>query len=200
MNDAGDRRPPVAMFHVKHRFVLARRRSHPRQHRIDGPHMSISADVPPFPPARRILAVATTYGAVAGAVAGLALTLMNGAQHLIWHGAHSPLRSAATILLGGVIIVLLRRKDHHLDALDSLIAEAEDPVAVHWRRTLHLCALGVVAVGFGGAVGPEAGLIAVVTELSTILARRITSMQEQHDVATLVGAVIACLLPEREQH
>ena len=103
--------PPVAMFHVKHRFVLARRRSHPRQHRIDGPHMSTSADVPPFLPARRILPVAATYGAVAGAVAGLALTLMNGVQHLIWHGAQSPVRSAATILLGGVIIVPLRHKD-----------------------------------------------------------------------------------------
>ena len=111
MNNAGDRRPPVAMFHVKHRFVLARRRSHPRQHRIDGPHMSTSADVPPFLPARRILPVAATYGAVAGAVAGLALTLMNGVQHLIWHGAQSPVRSAATILLGGVIIVPLRHKD-----------------------------------------------------------------------------------------
>ena len=133
-------------------------------------------------------------------MAGLALTPMNGAQHLIWHGPRSPVRSAATILLSGVIIVPLRRKDDHLDTLDSLITDSEDPVAVRWRRTLHLCALGVAAVGFGGAVGPEAGLIAVVTELSTILARRITSMQEQHDVATLVGAVIACLLPEREQH
>ncbi len=94
----------------------------------------------------------------------------------------------------------LRRKDDHLDTLDSLITDSEDPVAVRWRRTLHLCALGVVAVGFGGAVGPEAGLIAVVTELSAILARRITLMQKQHDVATLVGAVIARLLPEREQH
>ncbi|WP_274619354.1 hypothetical protein [Dermacoccus nishinomiyaensis] len=41
--------------------------------------MSTSADVPPFLPARRIRAVAAAYGAVAGAVAGLALTLMNGA-------------------------------------------------------------------------------------------------------------------------
>ena len=67
--------------------------------------------------------------------------------------AQSPLRSAATILLSGVIIMPPRRKDHHLDTLDSLIADSEDPVAVHWRRTLHLCALGVAAVaGFLGCV------------------------------------------------
>lgn len=88
-----------------------------------------------------------------GAVAGLALTPMNGAQHLIWHGPRSPVRSAATILLSGVIIVPLRRKDDHLDTLHSLITESEDPVAVRWRRTLHLCALGVAAVaGFLGCV------------------------------------------------
>ena len=78
---------------------------------------------------------------------------MNGAQHLIWHGPRSPVRSAATILLSGVIIVPLRRKDDHLDTLDSLITDSEDPVAVRWRRTLHLCALGVAAVaGFLGCV------------------------------------------------
>ena len=86
-------------------------------------------------------------------MAGLALTPMNGAQHLIWHGPRSPVRSAATILLSGVIIVPLRRKDDHLDTLDSLITDSEDPVAVRWRRTLHLCALGVAAVaGFLGCV------------------------------------------------
>lgn len=150
--------------------------------------MSSSADVPPFLPARRIRAVAAAYGAVAGAVAGLALTLMNGAQHLIWHGAQSPVRSAATILFGGVIIVLLRRKHHHLDTLDtldSLIAESEDPVAVHWRR-------------MGDARG--AGLRKPLAALLLCALGAGTGALIPLMVATLVGAVIARLLPEREQH
>lgn len=105
-----------------------------------------------------------------------------------------------------------RRKDHHLDTLDSLIADSEDPVAVHWRRTLHLCALGVAAVaGFLGCVvihqatsgehvalglptvggGQEQMLWAFVPGTGALIPLM---------VATLVGAVIARLLPEREQH
>jgi len=71
--------PPVAMFHVKHRFVLARRGGHihaASNRRSPHEHLSRRAAVPT---ARRIRAVAAAYGAVAGAVAGLALTLMNGA-------------------------------------------------------------------------------------------------------------------------
>jgi len=153
----------------------------------------VSTAVPDAPAARQapLLVFAAWYGAAAGVVSGLALSLMTAAQHLLWHGAESPLRTAATILAGGVLIAILRRRDAHLATLDSVIAESRDPVSVHWRRTAHLTALSVVAVGFGGAVGPEAGLVAIVTELSAIVTRRVAAVRErQHEVGEFGSAAV----------
>lgn len=139
----------------------------------------------------RLLTVAVAHGAVAGALAAATLTAMHLLQRLVWVGDEGPLRIALTILAGGVLITLLRHREHGEESLESVLAASEDPIAFHWRRALHLTALSVTAVAFGGAVGPEAGLIAIVTELSAIVTRRIACTREEARRIGELGAAAA---------
>ena len=120
----------------------------------------------------RPVVVAAGYGAVAGAVTALALALMHGLQHVVWSVSDARWYIAVAILVGGVLLALLRSHSEDLD-LDSQIAASADPVGLHRRRMAMLGVSAIIAVGFGGAIGPEAGLIAIVAELSALVSMRI---------------------------
>ena len=96
-------------------------------------------------------------------VAALALALMHGLQHVVWSGSDARWYIAVAILVGGVLLALLRSHSEDLD-LDSQIAASADPVGLHRRRMAMLGVSAIIAVGFGGAIGPEAGLIAIVRD------------------------------------
>ena len=57
--------------------------------------------------------------------------------------------------------------------LEAQITRARDPASVYPRETGWVALGAVFAVGFGGAIGPEAGIIAVTAQLSSIVALRL---------------------------
>ncbi|TDO89750.1 chloride channel protein [Enemella evansiae] len=126
----------------------------------------------------RPLVIAVGYGAVAGAVAALALALMNGGQDLVWSVSEARWYVFVAICIGGILLALLRGNTDDAD-LQQQIKAAADPRSLHRRRTALLAVSAIIAVGFGGAIGPEAGLIAIVSELSALVSLRITRSQAE---------------------
>lgn len=131
----------------------------------------------------RPVLIATVYGALAGAVSAVALALMHGLQHLVWSVSDARWYVVAAILVGGILLAALRSHSEDAD-LDAQIAAAADPVSLHRRKTALLGVSAIIAVGFGGAIGPEAGLLAIVAELSAIVSIRIA---RSHAEARAVG-------------
>ncbi len=143
------------------------------------------------------LFIALAYGFAAGAIAALVLALMLSVQHWLWSGSHadSPAYIFAIILLGGGLLALLQHLRHGGAAsdgdLDGQLAALHAPVACKRRDTLLLALSAIVAVGFGGAIGPEAGLLAVVAECSAIVALALARSQSEQRLINDTGAVAA---------
>lgn len=115
---------------------------------------------------------ATIYGFVAGIAAALVLWLMGGVTNLVWSGSESRWYIVGVVMTGGVLLAILRHF-HNGAALAEQIADLRKPGADLHRRALLMAAMAVVAVGFGGAVGPEAGILAVVGEISVVISWRL---------------------------
>lgn len=140
----------------------------------------------------RPLATATVMGGFAGLIAILTFQGMLGLQRLIWDtGAPvdgvGPVRIIVTILCGGALLLVLARVAPS-ESMDELLAGAERPW-LQSRRTILVTALGaIVAVAFGGAIGPEAGLLAVVAQCSAIVNRLIARDEAQARAIAEAGA------------
>ncbi len=94
---------------------------------------------------------------------------MTGIQHHLWTSdwANSTVGIASIIMCGGVLLALLHHYYHHTPAHQGL---SEELRPVYQTKTLVFLALSaIVAVAFGGAIGPEAGLLAVVAECSLLI-------------------------------
>ncbi len=116
-------------------------------------------------------------GGLAGLIAILTFQLMMGAQHLIWEtGAPvegpGPVRIVVTILIGRALLILLARISPS-ETVDELLDDADQPWVQSWKKILLTALAATVAVAFGGAIGPEAGLLAVVMGCGAIVSRRI---------------------------
>lgn len=130
-------------------------------------------------PGVRTFATATIFGALAGVVTALTFALMKGLEHLIWHGRDGYWLTAGIILVGGLLIAILR--PYSLEA--DLPAQLETRGRVHqWKRIAVLGLSAIIAVACGGAIGPEAGLVAVVTELSVLVSSRIKASADQEQL------------------
>lgn len=128
--------------------------------------------------------IAAMLGLMAGVVAAVVLWLMERVSGVIWSGPQTRWYIFVIIMIGGGLIVLLRHR-YEGEGLSQQIAETRAPPQHgHWRNTALLAAMGIVAVGFGGAVGPEAGILAVVGELSGIVTLLIARNQDE---ARLIG-------------
>lgn len=137
--------------------------------------------------------IAVGYGFVAGVAATVVLKLMTFVTHLLWQGDESGWRIFVIIMAGGVLIALIRRftKDYELE-LGQQVSDARDLLNVRHRLVLLVAATAVVSVGFGGALGPEAGILAVVTEISAIMSALLAqSAQERRLIgeAGVAGAL-----------
>lgn len=120
----------------------------------------------------RLVGIAIVFGALAGGVAALTYLLMGVVSDLVWSVSDARWYVFVAIAVGGTLLAVLRPA---VDAstIDAQLAESADPRALRWRRTGVLAVAAIVAVGFGGAIGPEAGLLAVVAELSALVSHAI---------------------------
>ena len=112
--------------------------------------------------------LAATYGFVAGAAAALVLWLMGFVSKLVWSGPDGRWYVFLVIASGGVIIALLRHW-YAGEGLSEQIDAVRRPHEQKHRNALLLALMAIIAVGFGGAVGPEAGILAVVAEMSALI-------------------------------
>lgn len=153
--------------------------------------MSTADTLVPAPPVtRRLLGIATGWGLGAGAVTALVLAGMTAAQELIWSVSDSRLYIAAAVVVGGIILTALRPYTDEL-GVDDQLAAARDPAGLHRRRFAILTASAVIAVAFGGSIGPEAGLVGVVTELSALVGVRLARGRDEERLLGQAGASAA---------
>lgn len=134
------------------------------------------------------------YGALAGVMAAMTYILMEHVQHLLWQNpyAQGPLYTIAVIMGGGLLLSLLYRLNATAPSdLNAQLQQAHDPLRQIKRATLLTALIAIVSVGFGGAVGPEAGLIAVVSECSAILALHLARNQAEQRLIGDSGSIAA---------
>lgn len=140
-------------------------------------------------PARPTL-IALGWGSVAGVVTAVVYAGMMAVQELVWSVSDARWYIPVAILVGGCLIAAMRRYSAEAD-LDGQIKEASDPTHLHRRRVAVLAAGAIVAFGFGGAIGPEAGLLAVVAELSALVSLRIARSTREQRLIGQVGTSAA---------
>lgn len=157
-------------------------------------------------PVPRTALLAAVLGAAVGALAAVYLRAVHLAEELLWHHGEPrlPLDPAlGTVLLcaaGGVLVGLLRvrhdRDSPHdledaLTGLDEVISaddEAPPPLPkVGWL--LRAAALGVVSLGFGAALGPEAPLLVLATGFGRRVAKILRTSQREAAYISSAGAL-----------
>lgn len=139
----------------------------------------------------RLAGLAMLYGAAAGVLAQLTLQGMTSLQHLVWAGPAPWWRIAATICAGGALLIVLRRISEPLSMAELLRADPTDRAKRH-RIILVPALSGIVSIAFGGAVGPEAGLLAVIAQVSVLVGHFITrDLREERMLhsASIAGAL-----------
>lgn len=141
--------------------------------------------------------IAIVYGFAVGAIAALTLALMQRVQHLLWstEQASSPWYIFAIIMAGGTLLAWLQHLRHngtaHDGDMESQLATLHSATTAKRRDTLLIALSAIVAVGFGGAVGPEAGLLAVAAGCSSLLSARLASSYAEQRLINDTGAVAA---------
>ncbi len=148
-----------------------------------------TSKAPSFEP----LLIAVIYGFAAGGVAALVLWAMNRLSDLIWHHdfGSRPFYIFAVIMVGGLLIALLR---HRMQGRDTDLAHQvgdagrSEPSP---KDVGFLAAMAIISVAFGGAVGPEAGILAVVAELSALVSFAIVRSKAQQRLIGQVGVAAA---------
>ncbi len=136
---------------------------------------------------RRVQAKPFVTALVAGGLAGLVAILtyqaMMALQRLIWNtgaGEDGPgaTRIVVTILVGGALLLLLARVAPS-ESMEELLDDANHPAGRSQRKILVTALVAIVSIAFGGAVGPEAGLLAVVAQCSVLVSRRVAQDEAQ---------------------
>lgn len=117
----------------------------------------------------RVGLLAALYGFIAGAVSALVLWLMGVATDFVWSGPDTRWYILAVVVTGGILIAILRHWHAGLDLAEQIDA-ARSPTTNMHRSMLVMAAMAIVAVAFGGSVGPEAGIMAVIGEMSILIA------------------------------
>ncbi|WP_141015333.1 chloride channel protein [Nocardioides sambongensis] len=148
----------------------------------------------------RTALLAVVLGAGVGAISAVYLLAVHGLEHLLWEDGDPrlPLPSAlATVLTcaaGGVLVGLIRRRhergtprdlDDALADLETAMEEGDatpPPTAVWLIRS---AILGVVSLGFGASLGPEAPLVAIAVGFG---ARIATILRLSRAEATYISA------------
>ena len=131
--------------------------------------------------------LAAGLGAVAGVLAMVVFWLMTALLELIWSGPEAWWYTVLVILAGGGLIALLQR-GHAARSFEEQVAELRHPDAEVHHDALYLGAIAVVSVACGGALGPEAGILALIGQLSTLVARALGRTQAERGLIGEIGA------------
>ena len=144
------------------------------------------------------LFIAIFYGLGVGAVAALVLWAMNSLTDIIWHHEYgdTPLYIFGVIMAGGLFIALLR---HHMEGRDPDLAEQIEqashsqnkPDSNHFKDISLLAIMAIIAVAFGGAIGPEAGILAVIMEMSALVSLAIARSKAEQKLIGDIGVAAA---------
>lgn len=137
--------------------------------------------------------LAAVLGLFSGVVTACTLWLMIQIEHFLWQHNNAPLEIFLIIMVGGFLISLLRYF-FPLSNLQALLKSAQDPISIQHKIMLAIALSAIVAVAFGGAIGPEAGLIAIVAELSAFVIMRLShekSQQQALGEAVIAGSMSA---------
>ncbi|MFV0294079.1 MAG: chloride channel protein [Paracoccus sp. (in: a-proteobacteria)] len=126
----------------------------------------------------RLATLAAIYGLGAGMVAALVLWMMGLVSRVVWAGPESWWYVFLIIMTGGGLIASLRRV-YDGEPLAEQLADIRDPAPDARHNAMVMAIMAIVAVGFGGAVGPEAGILAVVTELSALVSIRLARSNQE---------------------
>lgn len=110
-----------------------------------------------------------------------------GLTHLIWSVSDARWFIFAVVLTGTLLIAGLRHL-YEGASLAEQISGASDSGPNRHRNAALLALMAIVAVAFGGAIGPEAGILAVMAEISALigaaLARNAAEQRLLQDVGT----------------
>lgn len=131
----------------------------------------------------RLALLAGGVGLLAGVASAAMLWLMQGVSSLVWSVSESRWYILAVAVTGGALIGIMRQFGA-TDSVDEQLAALRDPIYIHHRKALLVGLTAIVAVAFGGAVGPEAGLLAVVAELTAAIA---VFLGRSHADARIIG-------------
>lgn len=135
----------------------------------------------------RLGVLAALYGLIAGAVGAMVLWLMGLVSKLVWSGPESGWYIFLMVMTGGALIALLRHIDNG-EGLAEQIADLRSPGQNARRNAAMMAVMAIVAVGFGGAIGPEAGILAVVEELSILIGARLARNNAEARLLAEAGA------------
>ncbi len=139
-------------------------------------------------PALRTTLLATLYGLAAGAAAAAVLSLMGLVSDMVWSGSRPRWYVFMMVMAGGVLIAALRHWYAGEGLSEQIEATTRRAHAQRGRDALLLALMAIVAVGFGGAVGPEAGILAVVSELSALVSMLIARNAAEERFIAETGA------------
>lgn len=145
-----------------------------RPHSHSGTDSTDSTEPTPHPLSRlRIPTAAIIYGAITGALAGVLYTAMHYAQHALWDVADQRWMIFPIMAIAGVLIAAIGTRIPN-QTLDEQLHSAATLRDYHRGRGLWIALSAFIAVVAGGAIGPEAGIIALTTELSALVTLRIS--------------------------
>ena len=109
-------------------------------------------------------------GGVVAAVTYAAMILLQGA---IWGTLPDSRWVILPVMVAGGAAIGLTRLMAAGPGLEEQIAQARNPLAIHRREAAWVALGAILAVAFGGAIGPEAGILAVTAQLSSIVSLRL---------------------------
>jgi H+/Cl- antiporter ClcA len=141
----------------------------------------------PFRPRLALITGAAALGAATGAAAALVYLAMLVLQSAVWGAAGDARWTILPLTLAGGLLIGWTRLQARGTDLETQIIQSREPDRVHLRETFWVALGAIVAVGFGGAIGPEAGILAVTAQLGAVVARRLGRTAEDRRTLTAAG-------------
>lgn len=131
--------------------------------------------------------LAAVYGFIAGLMSAVVLWAMGLVSAVVWSGPEAGLYIFAAIMVGGIVIAALRHVSEGQTLAEQLVqTPAQGLTKV--KATAILALSAIVAVGFGGAIGPEAGILAVVAEVSALVTYLLGRLHRPTELVGEIGA------------